>query len=65
MPTFEILVSRANLEVSNSTMEIKAVTQEEAEKKAIQLAPYEDSWKESGDDDFHYQIEESEVIDSS
>lgn len=62
MTKFEILVSRGNLQVSNSTMEIEAATQAEAEKKALELAPYKDDWQESGDEDYNYQVEEANKI---
>ncbi len=63
MTKFEILVSRGNLQVSNNTIEIEAATQEEAEKEALKLAPYQDSWKESGDEDYNYQVEEATEIE--
>jgi len=62
MTKFEILVSRGNLQVSNSTMEIEAATQEEAEKKALELAPYKDDWKDSGDIDYNYQVEDVDEV---
>lgn len=62
MPKFEILVSRGSLAVANSTMEIESSTLEEAEKKAVELAPYQDNWKECDDEDYMYQVEESKEV---
>ena len=60
---FEILVSRGNLQVSNSTIEVEAPSLEEAEKKALELAPYKDDWKDSGGaDEYNYQVEDYDEI---
>lgn len=65
MSKFEILVSRGNLVVHNTTIQIEAATKEEAQSKALEMAENfgEEKWEEVGMADYNFQEEETKEIE--